>query len=259
MNTWNSDFVKSLYEKQSLGFITMIDGKVRLHDPVVTGIYRDLMTADSGQPHDASVLAKARDMAKSVPPVKFPYSQPTFGYVIQWLSEIGRTAELQGLLDFADTKLRPTWENGGLYYSRHDARVDENGEWAHMDPFSGNAAIGYARLNVTDGQKKMWEEPLTRDFLASQPWIDNLDLSQGIDCLRGVWDRDEKALIVTMKSWNDDELNVRPIARNLEKGTWVVYVNGKLVESDTVGQSGELSVAVTVGAEEVHVVFQRAS
>jgi hypothetical protein len=28
-----------------------------------------------------------------------------------------------------------------------------------MDPFSGNAVIGYARLNVPDGQKVMWEHP----------------------------------------------------------------------------------------------------
>ncbi|TVY78925.1 Linalool dehydratase/isomerase [Fusarium oxysporum f. sp. cubense] len=257
MNTWNSDLVKSLYDKQSLGFITVIDGQVRLHDPVVAGIYRDLMDADNISPHNAAVLAQARRMSKSVAPTKFPYSQPTFGYVVQWLSEMGRTVELQGLLDFADAKLRPTWENGGLYYPRNDARDDDSGEWAHMDPFSGNAGIGYARLNVTDGQKKMWDRPWTRDFLAIQPWIDNLDLSQGVDYLRGLWDRDEKALIVTMKSWNGDEATVEPIARNLERGTWVVYVNGKLVKCDTVGQSDSLSVAVTVGAEEVHVVFQR--
>jgi hypothetical protein len=169
MNTWNSNLVKSLYEKQSLGFITVIDGQVRLHDPVVAGIYRDLIGADNFPPHDAAILAKAREMAKSVPPAKFPYSQPTFGYVAQWLSEMGRTTELQGLLDFADRNLRPTWENGGLFYPRNDTRIDESGEWALMDPFSGNAAIGYARLNVTDGQKKMWDKPLTRDFPATQP------------------------------------------------------------------------------------------
>ncbi|KIL87247.1 hypothetical protein FAVG1_09805 [Fusarium avenaceum] len=257
MNTWNSDLVKSLYDKQSLGFITVIDGQVRLHDPVVAGIYRDLMDADNASPHDAAVLAQARHMASSVAPNKFPYSQPTFGYVVQWLSEMGRTVELQGLLDFADEKLRPTWENGGLYYPRNDARQDDSGEWAHMDPFSGNASIGYARLNVTDGQKKMWDRPWTRDFLATQPWIDNLDLSQGVNYLRGLWDGDENALIVTMKSWNSEEVTVEPIARNLERGTWVIYVNGEPVKCHTVGESDSLSVAVTVGAEEVHVVFQR--
>ncbi|KAF5652537.1 Linalool dehydratase-isomerase [Fusarium sp. NRRL 25303] len=258
MNTWNSDLVKSLYDKQSLGFITVIDDQVRLHDPVVAGIYRDLMDdADNYSPHNASILAQAQRMAKSVAPTKFPYSQPTFGYVVQWLSEMGRTVELQGLLDFADTKLRPTWENGGLYYPRNDARVDDSGEWAHMDPFSGNAGIGYARLNVPDGQKKMWDRPWTRDILAVEPWIDNLDLSQGVDYLRGLWDGDEKALIVTMKSWNGDEVTVEPIARNLEQGTWVVYVNDEPVKCDAVGQLGSLSVTVTVGAEEVDVVFRR--
>ncbi|SCV33637.1 uncharacterized protein FFB14_04616 [Fusarium fujikuroi] len=170
---------------------------------------------------------------------------------------MGRTVELQGLLDFADARLRPTWEHGWLYYLGNDARVDDSGEWAHIDPFSGNAGIGYAGLNVPDGQKKMWDKPWTRNVLAAEPWIDNLNLSEGFDYLRGLWDRDEKALIVTMKSWNGDEVTVEPNARNLEQGTWVVYVNGEPVKCDTVGQFDSLSVTVTVSAEEVDVVFRR--
>jgi hypothetical protein len=32
----------------------------------------------------------------------------------------------------------------------------------YMDPCSGNATIGYARLNVKCGQKRMWERTRTR-------------------------------------------------------------------------------------------------
>ena len=71
--------------------------------------------------------------------------------------------ELTGLLAYIDTHLHPSWENGGLYYPRHDKLTDENGDWAHTDPFTGNAAIGYARLDVRDGRKWMWERPWTRE------------------------------------------------------------------------------------------------
>jgi hypothetical protein len=62
-------------------------------------------------------------------------------------------------LAYADENLDPVWEKGGLYYPRNDKLENGEPKWTHMDPFSGNAAIGYSRLNVRDGQKKMWDRP----------------------------------------------------------------------------------------------------
>ena len=249
--------VKAVYETQARGFITAMNGAVRLHDSATANTYRQLIEDEQANLHDAEVLERARSIARKLPPSSFPYKRPTFGYVVQWLSELGKATELQGLLDFADAKLRPTWENGGLFYQRNDERLDNAGEWAHMDPLSGNAAIGYSRLNVPDGQKKMWERPWTRDHLAQLPWIDGVDLSQGIDFLRGVWDPGEKVLIVTLKTWNGREVTVELVARNLNGGLWAAYVDKNLISSADVDNGGSLPLSVLVGEEEVDIVFKK--
>jgi hypothetical protein len=110
-----------------------------------------------------------------------------------------------------------------------------------MDPFSGNAAIGYARLNVPDGQKKMWEQPWASEHLAKRPWIDGIDLAQNVDCLRGVWDEQKKTLIVTLRTWNGVKVNVEPCVR-------------KAVE---VEEFGSLTAATTVAADEIDIVFAK--
>lgn len=257
MNTWNSDIVKSLYDQQVYGFITNIDGEVQLHEDRIAEEYRKLVETENADKNDAAVLARARETAAALPPSKFLFSRPTFGYVVQWLSELGKKEELDGLLKYANEHLQPTWENGGLFYPRNDTKTNEAGEWTHMDPFSGNASIGYARLNVPDGQKLMWEKPRRRGYAATQPWIDGIDLGQGIDCLRGVWDGEESALVLTMKTWDGRRVDAAPVASNLPAGTWAVFVNEELVQQDVVKEGGELSVKVEVDGEEVNVVFQR--
>lgn len=256
MNTWNSDKVKSLYDSQSYGFITNIDGEVQLHEEKIALEYRKLVDTEDADKNDAAVLARARANAAALPP-SFPFSQPTFGYVVQWLSELGKKAELDGLLKYADTNLQPTWENGGLFYPRNDDRTNEAGEWTHMDPFSGNAAIGYARLNVANGQKKIWDNPRKRGHAATQPWIDGIELGQGIDCLRGVWDSEESALVLTMKTWDGRNVTATPVATNLPAGEWAVFVDGELVQLGTLEGGCDLRAEVRVGGEEVDVVFRR--
>ncbi|KAL6693922.1 hypothetical protein J3F84DRAFT_378079 [Trichoderma pleuroticola] len=257
MNTWNSDTVKTLYDQQVYGFITNIDGEVQLHEDRIAEEYRRLVETENADKNDAAVLARARKSAAALPPSKFLFSRPNFGYVVQWLSELGKKEELDGLLKYADEHLQPTWENGGLFYPRNDTKTNEAGEWTHMDPFSGNTSVGYARLNVPDGQKKMWEKPRRRGHAATQPWIDGIDLGQGIDCLRGVWDGEESALVLTMKTWDGRRVGAAPVASNLPAGTWAVYVNEEEVQQDAVKEGGDLSVEVEVGGEEVNVVFKR--
>lgn len=257
MNTWNSETLKSLYDQQAYGFITNIDGEVQLHEDRIAEEYRKLVDTEDADKNDATVLARARESVAALPPSPFPFSRPTFGYVVQWLSELGKKEELDGLFKYADEHLQPTWENGGLFYPRNDTKTNEAGEWTHMDPFSGNASIGYARLNVPDGQKQMWEKPRRRGHAATQPWIDGIDLGQGIDCLRGVWDSEESALVLTMKTWDGRRVDAAPVASNLPAGTWAVFVNEKLVQQDVVKEGGDLSVEVEVGGEELNVVFKR--
>ena len=277
MNSWNTDLIKSLYPKQAHGFITNLSGRIRLQPPSVANHFRKL-TAETPSMSEKEALSKAILISKEElssdhkPP--FPYTKPTFGYAVQWLSELGRAEELKGLLAYADTYLDPTWENGGLYYPRNDTPFvfdDGDGEgvrWTHMDPFSGNAAIGYARLNVPNGQREMYESPWTRKSLSKTPWIDNIHFvhpEQGVSILRGLWDEHEKALILTVKGWNfegskcNERATVTPVARGLENGSWRVYVRGKLAEVKEIKDGEGLKAnAEVLRGEEVDFAFVKA-
>ena len=279
MNSWNPELVGSLYDKQAPGFITNIEGRVRLQPPIVASHYRKL-TAESQSLSDQEKLQKAIDLTKAdiaeKPAPPFPYTKPCFGYVVQWLSELGQTESLNGLLAYADEFLDRTWENGGLYYPRNDnpfhftEKEDIEGvRWTHISPFCGNAAIGYSRLNVKDGQRIMYEKPWTRETLADTPWIDNLDFAgkeHGVSVLRGVWDEARQALVLTVKGWDfegrlcPEKVIVEPVARGLGVGTWAVYVNGDLGKSrEMTGKENEgfeARLEVKRG-EEADVVFMR--
>jgi len=134
MNAWNPSLVGGLYSKQSRGFITNTSGHIRVQPPIVANNYRKL-ASESPSSAEAETLQKAITLSKEqysstkAPP--FPYTKPTFGYVAEWLSELGKTTELDGILTYADKHLVPTWEDGGLFYPRNDTPfvfTDEDGE-----------------------------------------------------------------------------------------------------------------------------------
>ena len=278
MNAWNHDLVINLSAKQLPGFVTNIDGRVRLQPPAVANHFRKL-TAEAASTSDSGKLQKAIDLAKADIAEKtaapFPYTKPCFGYVTQWLSELGQTSLLDGLLAYADEALNPTWDDGGLYYPRNDTpfvwaeKEDVEGvRWTHISPFCGNAAIGYSRLNVTDGQRIMYEKPWTREHLARTPYIDGLEFGgeNGVSVLRGLWDGENEALILTIKGWDfegklcPEKVSVEPAARQLPAGKWAVYVNGKFAESVEMASSADSAFRVKVDVkrgEDVDVVFIR--
>lgn len=271
MNTWNSSLIRELYPKQSEGYLTTIDGETRLHPTAVGNAIRALVADESLPANSEATLAKARDIVrKANAPPGFPYSKPLLAYIVMWLSELGRTAELTSLLAYTDAHLNPTWEKGGLYYPRHDiitsdfkSGADMEMEWTHMDPFAGNAAIAYSRLNVEDGQKKMWEHPWTSKEVKERVWVDGVSLADGVDFLRGVYDPDvgEGAVVMSMKCWNESvrSVRVKPVVKGLGAGKWSVWVGGEFVRTDEMGKGGKDAVEldVEVSQEMVDVVVVR--
>jgi len=257
MNSWNSEFVRSSFDKQAMGFITNAEGKIEIHHPAVGTEIRRLVIEEGACVDSPETVQRAREsfLANSKKS-GFRYMQPLFGYVVEWLSELGKTTELNALLAYADTRFNPAWEKGGLFYPRNDQIVDEDGEWTFVDPFSGNAAIGYARLNVEDGQKKMWESPWTRQEVAGRPWVDDIDFSQGVDCLRGCWDEELNAMVITLRSWNGKTNFINFSVRILDKGSWAVYERDNLVAvHQLMKQGGDIQVKGSIGpSEEVDFV-----
>ncbi|KAK2783107.1 Oligosaccharide translocation protein rft1 [Onygenales sp. PD_12] len=260
MNTWNSTFVRASYPRQSLGFLTTnpTTETTTIQHPVIGQTIRDLASTTSADPNSPTTIATATNTFLTSPHPPFPYTAPHFGYVVKWLSELGKRTELDSLLAYADERFNPTWERGGLYYPRQDKVVDEQGAWTFVDPFSGNAAIGYARLNVEDGQRGMWEAPWTGEVLGGRPWVDGGEggLEGGVDWLRGRWVEEDgvQAMVVTVRAWDGNAHEVAFVVRGLSGGVWGVYVRGSLVQEVVVeGEKGDMDVECVVQGEGVEV------
>jgi hypothetical protein len=254
MNSWNSAKVHSLYDSQVTGFLTEIDGKTRLQPTRVAAAFRHLVAEEDADPKSIETLHKARQQSGQFVHPLFPFETISWGCFLMMLSELGKKKELSDLLEYADSHLNPTWDNGGLYYPRNDALLDDQHNMIHMEPHSGNSGVGYARLNVTDGQKIMWEKPWTREILASRPFVDGLTLGDGVDFLRGVWDEEQRAMVVTLKSWSGERRDLSFSIKNLEPSTWATYVDGELQKTTDVTGNEGLEVSVVVGGAEVDVV-----
>ncbi|KAJ7511830.1 hypothetical protein B0H11DRAFT_1953193 [Mycena galericulata] len=258
MNVWNSEEVHALYPTHALGFLTKVleDGRINLNSPNVALAFRTLVREEGADPDAASTLEKARKLA--APERKL--QRPEFGYVVQWVSEVANDdATLAGLLRHADKFLNPTWARGGLFYARHDALQDVAGNWTHMDAFSGNAGIGYARLNVRNGQKKMWDAPWGREHFAAYPYVDGVDLASGVDFLRAAWDAEKGAMVLTVRTWDGAPTTITPVFRNLPFGEYGVYIDGELSEVRISGAEDGIAVPLSVGGAERDVVLLAAS
>ncbi|PSN65095.1 hypothetical protein BS50DRAFT_622397 [Corynespora cassiicola Philippines] len=252
MNAWNPQHVRENFERQAAGFITQAKGEITLQHPAVGTMIRSLAVEKNASTDDENIIAEARSKFLAATENKPPavYMQPLFGYIVQWLSELGKVEELNSLLAYADRRFSPTWEKGGLYYPRNDQILDENADWTFVDPFSGNAAIGYARLNVENGQRKMYEQAWTKDDISRRAWVHGIDLSHGIDCLRGQWNEDMTTLVITLRPWEDKPVSVDFTVKNLAKGQWAVYEKGNLVNVYDVAAGGGVKVSSVVRPNE---------
>ena len=241
----------------SVGFLTRTqDNRININDFHLANTIRALVAKEGVAPDDPYTIARAHQMiARQAQPSIFPYTKPTFGYVAEWLSEVGEPGDLDALLRHADAYLKPSWLNSGLYYTSCDADADADGNWTFMDPFTGNAAIGYARLNVPDGQKVMWEHPWTKEDLASRPWIDNVSMDSGVDTVRGAWDTERQMMVASLRTWDGRSAQIKPVIRNLVEGLYGVYVDGALVEKKEVnGREDVVAVELKVAGKEVDLV-----
>jgi hypothetical protein len=256
---WNYDMIKSMYPSAGAGFIYRVDNRINLHPPVVSAAIREMVKKEGSDANSKDVIEKAREITAGKRQSMKPYLSPTFGYISQWLSEVAGSADLDALLLHADTYLNPSWSDGGFYYSRCDVGWDANGNYTYVDPYTGNAAIGYARLNVQNGQKTMWDHPWTKEDVETRPWIGEAGFEQNVDCLRGKWDEEKRAMVATFRSWDGTRRGIRPVIHTLPLGTYGVYVNGELEKVAVVtAASPSATIELEVGEQETDLVVLRA-
>ena len=136
-----------------------------------------------------------------MPPVRFgatiddPRSAMDMSWAACCASEMGDTETLTNLLAYADRFMNPVWEDGAYFYKRRDENFDKDGYFIGMDPASGNAMFNYARLNVKDGLKKLFEGGWDKQHF-DEPAL--LDVPGDVDVRRAFFDSQRNALAVTL-------------------------------------------------------------
>lgn len=201
MNSWNPDFARRMSKDIATGYLaTSHEGHVFVPDPEVSFKIRELVVSERLDPMDPATYARAAKAVaeQNLPASGFPFTKPHFAYAAMWASELGEPEHVDGLLAYADAKMSPTWEDGGLFYGGSG----RSGGGAAVDVISGNAAVAYARFNVPDGQRTMYEKPWDEEHFATVPFVKNVDLASGVDFLRGSWDEGFQALAITLRSWD---------------------------------------------------------
>jgi hypothetical protein len=170
-----------------------------------------------------------------------------FGWAAVCASEVGDADGLQRMLAYADRFLHRTWSDGGLHYRRHDESFDGEGRFSAMDPHTGNALLGYARLNVPGGLEKLYAEPWDEEHFR-EPALTNI--SDNADVLRARYERDAQSLVLTLSPRADRDGKLRLELGNVwERGSWSLAVDGEHVMSGSESESGMPAGAVAAKRE----------
>ncbi|MBF2714678.1 hypothetical protein [Agrobacterium vitis] len=165
-----------------------------------------------------------------------------FGWAAVCASEVGDEGSLTKMLAYADRFLHRSWTDGGLHYRRHDASFDDQGLFRAMDPHTGNALLGYARLNVPGGLERLYAEPWDKAHFEEPALV---EISDNADVLRARFERDAKSLVLTLAPRADRDGKVLLELGNIwGRGDWSLAADGEHVLSGNASELGKHSGAV---------------
>ncbi|ODM14992.1 hypothetical protein SI65_09487 [Aspergillus cristatus] len=100
-----------------------------------------------------------------------------------------------------------------------------------------------------------------KEDLSSRPWVDGIDYSQGVNCLRGTWDETASAMIITFEEWAAKGIKVVFDVKNLPDDRWVVYEgHGRVLSRRLVeGMGVQVEADIGPGEEVDFVIVKEAS
>ncbi|KAL3460198.1 SCO1/SenC-domain-containing protein [Aspergillus heterothallicus] len=175
-----------------------------------------------------------------------------FGWVTACAAELGDTETLQGLLAYADKRLSPRIQNGGLTYPRNDTVHDKNGYYAMTSPIQANALLPLARLNVPSGFQKLYEKPWGPKNAQhyAEPALTEVDFC--VDVYRAVYIPERHSLLFDLAVFEEGHgQGSVVISRVFERGPWVLGREGEKIawgdSSELVGSDPTVDVQVVDG------------
>ncbi|KAM0202729.1 hypothetical protein ACHAQD_011437 [Fusarium lateritium] len=208
------------------------------------------MVIEAVAAHKSSVTENPTELSPgAVKPVK-----PISGYIAQMIPEVGDQTALYHHFDFVDTAYNSTWGNGGLFYPAAKLRADN---LRPMDSLSGNVGMTYAKLNVFNGQRKMYKQPWTKDYFSTSAFIE-IDLSSGVDFLRGTWNETLAPMAVTMRACCEEGKKVELHPSGLRRGKYIIFENRKLLGVYTINAKANIiQLKRRVTKDDLDIVIKR--
>lgn len=263
LNAWNPSVSKQLWPKQIAGWLNFDKGTgtCSINSPNVAALRRAQLA--QGVPEEDIHVPDEPQLNAQI-----PWSTPIFGYISAALSELGPLDKLSSLLNYADSYLNPTFLNGGLYYPLNPQSYN-NSDLKHtfMDPLSGNAMIAYARLNIPDGMRLLYENAWKReDERWGWPYLEEVRPGKMVDITRAEFKQGK--LVVGVACWDSNKfgeegVDCSVVIGNVKEGQgWRVCgrdgkeVGGEEMEQ-SVDESGNLVLKFRVTTEEKVFVLQK--
>jgi len=205
MHGWNRDFIESVYPTQ--------------RDAELSGLI---------------------DTAPEHWRVRWGSSQVSqdFGFLAAYAAETGDRATAQKLLEYADEHFDPHWVDGGYFYPRRTV-VGEEFEGPpkpvpteklgqhQVGPLTGNALLGFARLNPGQGIWNLYNKTTPTSFAHSgDPEVVDVTYHQ-VQITKAYYDKTERKLAVSMVPGTEDQGRISFGVRNLSpKSRYVVTMDG---------------------------------
>lgn len=161
-----------------------------------------------------------------------------FGFVAAYAAEMGDRATAQKLLEYADEHFAPRWVDGGYFYPLRTVVGEEFagppkpvpteklGEH-QVGPLTGNALLGFARLNPGQGIWNLYNKTTPTSFAHSgDPEVVDVRYPE-VQITQAFYDKAERKLAVTMVPGTDYQGRISFGVRNLSpKSRYVVTVDG---------------------------------
>ncbi len=168
----------------------------------------------------------------AIPPVGFGKelsSARDFGWAAVCASEVGDAETLARLLAYADRFLNAARQDGAYFYRRRDGWLDQDGKLAAMDPHTGNALLAYARLNVPDGLRKLYNDPWNAAHFAEPALV---DMPDDLDVRGAFFDPGADTLFLNFLRPDTGKATIA-IANVWDRGSWTLRLDDTVVAIGT--------------------------
>lgn len=152
---WNTEAMETLYPQMAAGWLARPEkDRVNINPGPLARAIGDVAGKTGRDVEDEVVIEVAKKASAGENPVYLPFMHPVFGWVVEWASEVGADGDLEGLLNHADRYLRPTWEDGGLFYPRCVVQYDERGESCLYGSVLGECGDWVCEVECEEGDEE---------------------------------------------------------------------------------------------------------